>query len=115
MFLTLRPPFLFARKWILCLAFFLGFTIRGWAADAVRLRPNIVVILADDLGFSDLGCYGSEIPTPNLGRLAAQGLRLTQFYTTPRCCRSRAAFLTGLYPQQAAITTPARDAMTSDD
>lgn len=65
--------------------------------------PNIIVILADDLGFSDLGCFGSEIPTPNLDRMAAGGLRLTQFYTTPRCCPSRAALLTGLYPQQAGI------------
>ena len=55
------------------------------------------------MGFSDLSCYGSEIPTPNLDRMAAQGLRLTQFYTTPRCCPSRAAFLTGLYPQQTGV------------
>src|SRR3984957_18559731 len=65
--------------------------------------PNIVLILADDLGFSDLGCFGSEISTPNLDRLASEGLRLTQFYTTPRCCPSRAALLTGLYPQEAGI------------
>ncbi len=67
------------------------------------LRPNIVLILADDLGYSDLGCFGSEIATPNLDRLAANGLRLTQFYTTPRCCPTRAALLTGVYPQQAGI------------
>jgi arylsulfatase len=73
------------------------------AAETNGSRPNILVILADDLGFSDLGCYGSEIPTPNLDRLAANGLRMTQFYTTPRCCPSRAALLTGLYPQQAGI------------
>src|SRR5579859_1245113 len=66
-------------------------------------RPNIVLILADDLGFSDLGCYGSEISTPNLDRLACNGMQFTQFYTTPRCCPSRAALLTGLYPQQAGI------------
>jgi arylsulfatase len=66
-------------------------------------RPNIIVILADDLGFSDLGCYGSEISTPNLDKLAAGGLRFTQFYNTPRCCPSRAALLTGLYPQEAGI------------
>src|SRR6266542_6839910 len=67
-------------------------------------RPiNIVLILADDLGFSDLGCFGSEISTPNIDRMASEGLRLTQFYTTPRCCPSRAALLTGLYPQQAGI------------
>jgi arylsulfatase len=62
-----------------------------------------MLILADDLGYSDIGCYGSEIPTPNLDRLAAGGVRLTQFYTTPRCCPTRAALLTGLYPHQAGV------------
>lgn len=62
--------------------------------------PNVVVILADDLGFSDLGCYGSEIDTPNLDRLAANGLRYTSFYNTARCWPTRAALLTGYYPQQ---------------
>jgi arylsulfatase A-like enzyme len=66
-------------------------------------RPNIVLILADDLGFSDLGCYGSEIATPNLDRLAARGLRFTQFYNTARCCPTRASLLTGLYPHQAGV------------
>jgi len=67
------------------------------------LRPNILLILADDLGFSDVGCFGSEISTPNLDRLAAHGLRLTQFYNAARCCPSRASLLTGLYPQQAGM------------
>src|SRR2546422_4789346 len=66
-------------------------------------RPNIVIILADDMGFSDLGCYGSEIATPNLDRLAASGLRFTQFYNTGRCCPTRASLLTGLYPHQAGV------------
>src|SRR6266567_5919693 len=66
-------------------------------------RPNIVVILADDMGFSDIGCYGSEIETPNLDRLAKQGVRFTQFYNCARCCPSRASILTGLYPHQAGI------------
>jgi arylsulfatase len=66
-------------------------------------RPNIVVILADDMGFSDAGCYGSEIATPNLDRLAANGVRFTQFYNTARCCPTRASLLTGLYPHQAAM------------
>jgi arylsulfatase A-like enzyme len=66
-------------------------------------KPNIVIILVDDMGFSDLGCYGSEIPTPNLDALAANGLRFTQFYNTGRCCPTRASLLTGLYPHQAGV------------
>ncbi len=63
-------------------------------------RPNVMVILADDLGFSDLGCYGGEIATPNLDRLAGDGLRFTQFHNTARCWPTRAALLTGYYAQQ---------------
>ncbi|MDR1153427.1 MAG: arylsulfatase [Bacteroidales bacterium] len=66
-------------------------------------RPNIIVILADDLGYSDLGCYGGEIQTPNLDRLAQDGLRFSRFYNAGRSCPSRAALLTGLYPHQAGI------------
>src|SRR5512139_2871018 len=66
-------------------------------------RPNVVFILADDLGYSDLGCYGSEIATPNLDSLAKNGLRFTQFYNTARCCPTRASLLTGLYPHQTGI------------
>ncbi|MBD3676726.1 MAG: arylsulfatase [Planctomycetaceae bacterium] len=66
-------------------------------------RPNIVIVMADDMGYSDLGCYGSEIETPNLDRLAANGLRFTQFYNTSRCCPTRAALLTGVYQHQAGI------------
>jgi arylsulfatase A-like enzyme len=66
-------------------------------------RPNVVVILTDDMGFSDLGCYGGEIRTPNLDALAASGLRFTQFYNTARCCPTRASLLTGLYPHQAGV------------
>ena len=62
--------------------------------------PNIVILLADDLGYSDLGCYGGEIATPNLDRLAQNGLRFTQFYNTARCWPSRAALMTGYYAQQ---------------
>jgi arylsulfatase A-like enzyme len=72
-------------------------------AIAADDRPNIVVILADDLGFSDIGCYGSEIPTPRLDALAANGVRFTQFYNSPRCSPTRAALLTGLYSQQAGM------------
>jgi arylsulfatase len=66
-------------------------------------KPNIVLIMADDLGFSDIGCYGGEINTPNLNRLAAGGLRFTQFYNAARCCPTRASLLTGLYPHQAGM------------
>jgi arylsulfatase len=66
-------------------------------------KPNVLLIVADDLGYSDLGCYGSEIHTPNLDKLAANGVRLTQFYNCARCCPSRACLMTGLYPHQAGI------------
>jgi len=66
-------------------------------------RPNVVIILVDDMGWSDIGSYGGEIPTPNLDALAARGVRFTQFYSTPRCSPSRAALLTGLYPHQAGM------------
>jgi len=72
-------------------------------AAGVPPRPNIVVMLVDDMGFSDIGCYGSEIPTPNLDKLAAGGLRFTQFYNTARCCPTRASLLTGLYSHQAGV------------
>ena len=74
------------------------------SAVAAPARPNIIVILADDLGFSDIGCYGSEVPTPNLDKRAAEGVRFTQFlHNTPRCSPTRAAIMTGLYPHQAGM------------
>src|SRR5215218_2130157 len=73
-------------------------------------RPNIIIVLVDDMGFSDIGCYGSEIPTPNLDKLAKEGVSFTQFYNTGRCCPTRASLLTGLYPHQAGIGH-----MTDDD
>lgn len=75
------------------------------AAESNR-KPNLVVILADDMGFSDLGCYGGEIETPNLDALAAEGVRFTQFYNTARCWPSRAALLTGYYAQQVNRDPP---------
>ena len=66
-------------------------------------RPNIVLILADDLGYSDLGCFGSEIETPRLDQLSTQGIRMTQLYNAARCCSTRASLLTGLYPHQAGV------------
>jgi arylsulfatase A-like enzyme len=70
---------------------------------ASTARPNIIVILIDDMGWSDFGCYGSEIPTPHIDALAAGGLRFTQFYNTARCSPTRASLLTGLYPHQAGM------------
>lgn len=72
-------------------------------APKVRSTPNIVLIMSDDMGYSDIGCYGGEISTPHLDRLAAHGLRYSQFYNTARCCPTRASLLTGLYPHQARI------------
>ncbi|WP_345233079.1 arylsulfatase [Olivibacter ginsenosidimutans] len=66
-------------------------------------KPNIILIMSDDMGYSDLGCYGGEIETPNLDSLAATGVRFTQFYNGARCCPSRASLMTGLYPHQAGI------------
>jgi arylsulfatase len=70
---------------------------------AAAKPPNIIYILADDLGYADVGVYGSEIPTPNLDALATGGVRCTQFYTAARCCPTRASLLTGVYPHQAGI------------
>ncbi|MFM9147315.1 MAG: sulfatase-like hydrolase/transferase, partial [Verrucomicrobiota bacterium] len=81
----------------------LAFLFSAVALLSAAPRPNIIVILTDDMGYSDLGCYGGEIATPNLDALAAGGLRFTQFYNTARCCPTRAALLTGLYSHQAGI------------
>lgn len=86
---------------LLCAVIALG-SLPGHAREASS-RPNILLILADDLGWSDLGSYGGEIKTPNLDALAAKGLRFSQAYNSSRCCPSRASLLTGLYPHQAGI------------
>lgn len=77
----------------------------GLAASSARAAeaPNIVLIMSDDMGFSDLGCYGGEINTPNLDQLAKHGVRFSQFYNTARCCPTRAALLSGVYQHQAGI------------
>lgn len=72
-------------------------------------KPNIILIMVDDMGYSDLGCFGGEIPTPNIDRLSEEGVRFTQFYNTGRSCPSRASLLTGLYPHQAGIGGMAED------
>ena len=74
-----------------------------WAPVSAAQQPNIILIMSDDMGFSDIGCYGGEINTPNLDKLAGNGLRFTQFYNTGRCCPTRGSLLTGLYPHQAGI------------
>ena len=66
-------------------------------------RPSIVLIMCDDAGYSDVGCFGSEIDTPNIDQLAAEGIIFSQMYNCARCCPSRASLLTGLYPHQAGI------------
>ncbi len=79
------------------------------SAREAPARPNILLILADDMGYCDIGCYGSEIRTPNLDALASGGLRFSQMYNCARCCPSRAALLTGLYPQQTGVGHMIRD------
>ena len=75
-----------------------------WNCSSEEMKPpNIILIMGDDMGYSDIGCYGGEIHTPNLDQLAANGLRFTQFYNSACCCPTRASLLTGLYPQQAGI------------
>lgn len=76
--------------------------LTGTSVGAAQ-KPNVVVILVDDMGFSDIGCYGSEISTPNLDALAQTGVRFSNFYNTARCCPTRAALLTGLYSHQAGV------------
>lgn len=83
-------------------------TLLALASPAAE-KPNILLLLADDLGWSDLGCYGGEIRTPNLDALAKGGLRFTQFYNTARCCPTRASLLTGLYPHQAGVGALSND------
>ncbi len=91
-------------------------------SEATPQRPNIIVILVDDMGYSDIGCFGSEIQTPNLNELARNGVRGTQMYNCARCCPTRASLLTGLYPHQAGVGhmvenrgTPAYQGYLRDD
>ena len=76
-----------------------------WAQE----KPNVVIFLVDDMGYSDIGCYGGEIMTPNLDRLASTGVRFTQFYNTSRSCPARASLMTGLYQHQAGIGQMSED------
>lgn len=99
------------RKWM-CLGVCLGIwlvalSVEGMAEESAR--PNFLIILADDAGYSDPGCFGGEIETPHLDQLAEEGLRFTHFYSTARCWPSRAALLTGYYAQQVRMDPPRRD------
>ena len=96
--LIMKLPFCYVSAALLLVCLFP--CSRSVAADS---KPNIIVILADDLGYSDLGCYGSEIETPRLDALAENGVRFTQMYNAARCCPSRASLLTGLYQHQAGV------------
>jgi len=99
------------RECILCVlpACLAGSALMAAEGAATGRRPNIILILADDLGFSDVGCYGSEIATPNLDVLAAGGMRFTQFYNAARCCPTRASLLTGQYPHAVGVGHMGRD------
>ena len=92
-------------RFILCLACVFAISAPlAWAqATNNTARPNVVVILVDDMGWSDIGSYGGEIPTPNLDALATKGVRFTQFYNRARCSPTRASLITGLYPHQAGL------------
>ena len=88
------------------LGLWLSGSLNAPAAPTATAKPNFLIILADDMGFSDAGCYGGEIQTPNLDRLASNGLRFTQFYNTARCWPTRSSLLTGYYAQQIGMDPP---------
>ncbi len=97
-----RHPVSALRRVLLAAALAISSPAAVGSAGAAQ-RPNVLLVLLDDLGYSDLGCYGGEIPTPNIDRLGLGGLRFTGMTTSARCCPSRASLLTGLYPGQAGI------------
>ena len=101
--IPVKKPFLLTKRTVR-LAVALGAVVLNANTPAEAAPPpNVVVVLVDDIGWSDIGCYGGEIPTPNLDKQAAGGLRFTQFYNTARCSPSRASLLTGLYPHRAGM------------
>jgi arylsulfatase A-like enzyme len=91
---------MFRKKGLFAIAF-MTIAISGFTQ--VKTKPNIIIILADDMGYSDIGCFGSETQTPNLDAMAKGGLKMTQFYNASRCCPTRASLLTGLYQHQAGV------------
>ena len=82
---------------------FFAMVISATQATYGNIRPNIMVVMVDDMGYSDLGCYGSEIDTPHIDALASRGLKFSQFYNCGRCCPTRASLLTGLYPHRTGL------------
>ena len=90
-------------KLLIILALWLHASLGGPSTAAEPARPNIILIMVDDMGFSDLGCYGGEIETPNINALAAGGVRFSQFTNGARCCPTRASLLTGLHPHQTGV------------
>ena len=103
----MKPTFTLA---IFSLTLLVGYPVFAaeFAADKPN-KPNVLIMMVDDLGFSDLGCYGGEIDTPNLDQLAAGGLRLSQFYNTAKCHSSRVSLLTGQYCICLLYTSDAAD------
>ncbi len=96
-----------ARLVLVALVILLSFELCPWSFTAPAApRPNIILIMADDMGFSDIGCYGGEIRTPNIDRLAAEGLRFTQFYNNAKCTTTRACLLSGMYPRNSGNSIP---------
>ena len=89
-------------RFVVALQLILGMLVANRSLAAEEL-PNIVLVMADDMGFSDLGCYGSEIPTPHIDTTAAEGLRFTNFHVAPLCSPTRASLLTGLNPHNAGM------------
>ena len=85
-----------------CVIFFsvLALSLLSLGAEDPAPKPNIILIMADDMGWSDIGCFGGEIPTPNIDRIANEGMRFTQFYNNGKCTTTRASLLTGLYPRK---------------
>jgi hypothetical protein len=99
-FLPGMKPTLVARGWFVALAFAV------LNATAAAPRPNFLLLMADDMGFSDISPYGGEIRTPNLERLAREGMKFTQFYNNAKCTTTRAALLSGMYPRGAGNSIP---------
>lgn len=93
-------------RWFVAVAALIGLACSATLEAASTRHPNIILIMADDMGFSDLGCFGGEIHTPNINRLAAEGLRFNQFYNNAKCTTTRASLLSGMYPRKSGNSIP---------